>query len=266
MDITYSPEELFNKILGVAKLFQTKVGDEGSALGSMQSIRGRERLLIILYRYPSGLREYELAEKAHVARSTITRFLKGLKGYIQKKWVKDDERGKIVLLTEAGAKRAEEISAAWNSYLKECFAGLSVDERIDLTKLLQKVIDHNVNKPCPPYPITDSGTTNIPEETIIHSSTESTIAETETGVDHSPQQLQPAASVFKGNTAAFLSTSPELDTRDDKYLTPKLPDPQRQFDLSYMNLNRNRDNDEVADAEDTDPEDTDVDSTVEETG
>lgn len=102
---------------------------------------GRFCVLLALYREPNGMHPSELADKGGVTRATITRLLQRMRhmGDISVTISEDDERQKIVRLTQKGKDLMDEILPPHYQRVAQIVAKLTPEEQQQLIALLKKM-------------------------------------------------------------------------------------------------------------------------------
>lgn len=108
-----------------------------------QKLTGQQRVLAIL-KLEDGLTQNYLAEVLDLRPSSIAELMKKMEnnGDITRQEDENDKRSKLIYLTEAGRKKAEENAALKNESYSETFlAGLSDEEKTSFSKYLQKISD-----------------------------------------------------------------------------------------------------------------------------
>ena len=128
--------DLLIAIMNIAKSFQYRNPETSLPMGAALN---RERLLIILSEQPAGYRLKDLAHIAGITPATAKAHLSKMPDYVHSDSSENDKRERIYTLTEAGLKRAHEITSAWNSYIAARFSPLSNAEQQTLLSLLRKI-------------------------------------------------------------------------------------------------------------------------------
>lgn len=107
---------------------------------------GQEMILIQLWQ-EDGLSQSQLAERLGVQAPTITRMLQRIEavGLVTRRCCPQDCRISHVYLTEQGQAIQAAVEAAWNQLETHLLAGLNLEERILLRRLLLHVQDNYVN-------------------------------------------------------------------------------------------------------------------------
>ncbi len=102
---------------------------------------GRFCILLVLYRAPAGMHPSELADKGGVTRATITRLLQRMRhmGDIEVTTSEEDERQKIVRLTQKGRELMDELLPPHYERVAKLVAKLSSEEQKQLIALLKKM-------------------------------------------------------------------------------------------------------------------------------
>ena len=103
----------------------------------------RDRLLVIISEYPDGIRQKNLAEKAHINPSSTSEVVTKLEddGYLLRTIDPSDKRATVLKLTEMGAVRAEEISGEREAFLDDYFGRLTDEEKQTLSDILDKLLE-----------------------------------------------------------------------------------------------------------------------------
>lgn len=193
-------EKLFNQIVSINRMFQTRPGTNGFP---MSSLLDKDRLLIILSRYPDGLRLKDLAVKAHISLPTASKLISKQSAWVICSIGSSDRRERVFTLSESGKHRVSEIADAWNDYVAKCFGTLTPDEQGTLSALLDKVLAGNKGS-LSPMPKELSPDTPSPQNTMT----------APTGSD------QPKNCVK--NLAALLAIQSETTDSTARLLTPKI--------------------------------------------
>lgn len=121
-------------------------------LTTHQMSRGRFTVLAILNRNPEQpLNPCELADKAGVTRATMTGLLDGLEreGFIARELVPADRRMLQVRLTPQGLQFVNSIMPNYFKLMREMMAGITEDEKQQLSTILNKLA---LNLPKLPLP------------------------------------------------------------------------------------------------------------------
>ena len=103
----------------------------------------RERVLGILIDHEGGLRQKAIAEEIGVGPSSMSELIDKLEndGYVERRTDPSDKRATLVALTEKGKARAWEIEDGRNERLGAMFGGLTDEEKKELLRLLDKLMD-----------------------------------------------------------------------------------------------------------------------------
>ena len=103
----------------------------------------RDRLLVIISEYPDGIRQKDLAEKAHINPSSTSEVVTKLEddGYLIRTIDPSDKRATVLKLTEMGAVRAEEIRGEREAFLDDYFGRLTDEEKQTLSDILDKLLE-----------------------------------------------------------------------------------------------------------------------------
>lgn len=110
---------------------------------TMGLYRGQPPLLHALWER-DGLTQTELAELLRVTPATITKSVQRLErtGFVVRKADPEDQRVSRVWLTDAGRAVHEDIQAAFRTMAEEIMAGLGMEERTVLKRLLAQIRDN----------------------------------------------------------------------------------------------------------------------------
>lgn len=102
---------------------------------------GRFIVLFLLEAAPQGLAPKDIAEKAGITRATVTGLLDGLErdGLIARIADHHDRRALQIHLTDKGKHTAKTVFEQHSRWIAQIFGNLSLQERIQLTALLEKV-------------------------------------------------------------------------------------------------------------------------------
>jgi DNA-binding MarR family transcriptional regulator len=106
-------------------------------LEELSLYRGQHRILRALWRQ-DGLTHTELSRQAHVRPSTMSTTIQRMEkaGLVERKHDTEDQRVSRVHLTEAGRALQGDVEQAWCKLEDEMFAGLTLEERVLLRRLL----------------------------------------------------------------------------------------------------------------------------------
>ena len=102
----------------------------------------REHLLVIISKYPDGVRQKTIAERAGIRQSSASELINKLEstGYIDRKVDPDDKRATLLTLTEKGQARAAEVEDERKAMFEGIFAKLTDEEKETLSQLLDKLL------------------------------------------------------------------------------------------------------------------------------
>jgi len=102
----------------------------------------REHLLVIISKYPDGVRQKVLADKMGINQSSASELVNKLEatGYLERTVDPDDKRATLLFLTEKGKARAAEVEDERNEIFKEIFSVLTEEEKETLSALLDKLL------------------------------------------------------------------------------------------------------------------------------
>jgi len=97
-----------------------------------------------------GLRQYEIGDKILLNKHNLSRLLDRLEknGLIDRQVCKEDGRGNIIKITDAGEKLMKQIWPVYSKSMQENFGDkLSPDEFVKLNRILNKVLGrHFINQ------------------------------------------------------------------------------------------------------------------------
>jgi DNA-binding MarR family transcriptional regulator len=124
----------------LAKVCKAHRGHVGGLLAEVGLHPGQEMVLIELYE-KDGLRGGELAERLGVEPPTITKMLRRLErcGLVERRQDPNDARSLRVYLTGEGRSLEGRVVRCWERVEERTLAGMSVEERRNLHRLLAKV-------------------------------------------------------------------------------------------------------------------------------
>jgi DNA-binding MarR family transcriptional regulator len=102
--------------------------------------RGQPPLLDILYEH-EGQKHTELAGRLGVAPATVTKMLQRMErvGLLVRQADAADQRVSRVFLTDAGREIRSEMQSVLGRLAEETFAGFTVEERVLVERLLEKI-------------------------------------------------------------------------------------------------------------------------------
>lgn len=102
----------------------------------------RERLLVLIYKYPEGIRQKDLAEAGGINASSTSEVVNRLEedGYLVRTIDETDRRATLLKLTDLGKARAAELQDEKEAMLEQLFSALSKEEKETLATLLDKLI------------------------------------------------------------------------------------------------------------------------------
>ena len=102
----------------------------------------REHLLLVIAKYPEGVRQKALSEEIGINQSSTSELITKLEsdGYIRRKVDPNDKRATLLFLTELGEARAAEIEDERKDETVSIFANLTDEEKWTLSGLLDKLI------------------------------------------------------------------------------------------------------------------------------
>ncbi len=124
----------------LAKVCRAYRGNVGELLAEVGLHVGQEMVLIELWEN-DGLRGGELAARLGVEPPTVTKMLRRLEncGLVERRPDPNDARSFRVHLTDEGRSLEEPVARCWEKVEEKTFAGMSVEERRTLHRLLTKV-------------------------------------------------------------------------------------------------------------------------------
>lgn len=102
----------------------------------------RERLLVIINKYPDGVRQKTVADEVGINQSSTSELINKLEsdGYLERKVDPADKRATLLYLTEKGTARACEVEDAREERFKDIFDVLNEEEKQALSDLLDKLL------------------------------------------------------------------------------------------------------------------------------
>jgi DNA-binding MarR family transcriptional regulator len=109
---------------------------------------GRFIVLFLLDASPQGLAPKDIAEKAGITRATVTGLLDGLERdeLIIRHADHDDRRALKIHLTKQGKQTAKIVFEQHSRWIAQIFGNLTIQERIQLTALLEKVSQNLIHE------------------------------------------------------------------------------------------------------------------------
>jgi len=124
----------------LAKVCRAHRGNVGELLAEVGLHVGQEMVLIELWEQ-DGLRGGELADRLGVEPPTITKMLRRLEGcgLVDRRQDSEDARSFRVYLTREGTSLEGPVARCWERVEERALAGMSVEERRNLHRLLTKV-------------------------------------------------------------------------------------------------------------------------------
>ena len=124
----------------LAKVCRAHRGNVGELLAEVGLHVGQEMVLIELWE-KDGLRGGELAERLGIEPPTVTKMLRRLEkcGLVERRQDPNDARSFRVYLTDEGRSLEEPVARCWEKVEEKTFAGIGVEERRTLHRLLTKV-------------------------------------------------------------------------------------------------------------------------------
>jgi DNA-binding MarR family transcriptional regulator len=111
-----------------------------SRLASLGLFAGQDLLLMQLWEQ-DGQTQSELADRLYIVQATLTRMISRMakKGLVLRKPDPDDGRVSRVFVTERGSKLKAPVESIWQSMEYDTFAGLTLEERLLLRRLLMQI-------------------------------------------------------------------------------------------------------------------------------
>jgi len=111
----------------------------------------RDIVLVLLSGQEEGMSQRQLAEQMRISPSTLSAMLDKLEadGYLTRGNHHGDKRVKLLTLTEMGTKRAEEVHQQCTMMRKSLYRNLTVDEKKELIRLLNKILDSGKEEKAP---------------------------------------------------------------------------------------------------------------------
>ena len=102
----------------------------------------REHLLVIISKYPEGVRQKTVAEAVGINQSSTSELINKLEsdGYLERKADPSDKRATLLFLTEKGTARACEVEDEREERFKDIFGALTPEEKQTLSDLLDKLL------------------------------------------------------------------------------------------------------------------------------
>ena len=110
---------------------------------------GRERILTIVSEHEEGIRQRAIADILHINPSSLSEAIDKLEAdrYIERHIDPSDRRATLIVLTEKGKARAWEAEDERNAAFEKLFKNLSEEEKVQLSALLSKMLEHEENLP-----------------------------------------------------------------------------------------------------------------------
>ena len=102
----------------------------------------REHILVLLSKYPEGVRQKVIADQAGINQSSASELIDKLEftGYLKRLPDPNDKRATLLILTEKGQARAAEVEDERKDMIRDFFAPLSEEEKETLSLLLDKLL------------------------------------------------------------------------------------------------------------------------------
>jgi MarR family transcriptional regulator, organic hydroperoxide resistance regulator len=138
--------ESVNFLLGViGRLQRTQMNEALTAVGVYA---GQEMFLWHLWR-EDGLTQSQLVERLCVQPPTVSKMLERMErtGLVTRRPDPDDSRASRVYLTEPGRKSQHAVGEVWKAIEQRLTAGMSLEERLLLRRLLLQVYANLTHKP-----------------------------------------------------------------------------------------------------------------------
>lgn len=112
------------------------------ASGRDTQLANREIILVILYRHGASMRQQDVMREIHVSKSTLSEMINRLveDGYLERASDPKDRRSTIIVLTERGRTRAEEVMDEHGRIVDGLFCRLSDAEKTELVRLLDRLL------------------------------------------------------------------------------------------------------------------------------
>lgn len=103
---------------------------------------GRERILLLIDKYPDGVHQKDILDEAHINPSSLSELIDKLEsdGYIERKTDPADKRATLLFLTDKGKARAAEVEDEQAGMFKDYFKNLTEEEKQTLSDLLDKLL------------------------------------------------------------------------------------------------------------------------------
>ena len=128
------------------EVFRKLAGD-----GMSKRMPGLQREMILAILKKEGItKQQDIADEFHVTKSTLSEMVNRLveDGYVKRTDDPADRRTTVLVLTEAGDKRAEEVIEERVKVMDYMFRGLSDGEKEELIRLLDKMLGEDEAAGC----------------------------------------------------------------------------------------------------------------------
>jgi len=121
----------------------------------------RDIVLVLLSEHEEGMSQRQLAERMRISASTLSVMLDKLEAdeYLSRGDHLGDKRVKLLTLTEKGTKRAEEVHQQCTVMRENLYRNLTDDEKIELIRLLDKILCSGEEEKAPEVKEAALGTT-----------------------------------------------------------------------------------------------------------
>lgn len=135
--------DLMRALMGSARMLEV-IADHGLQETGLSLPRLRLLLWLAVEEQcgnPAGISPSALSHYQHISKNTVSSLLASLEeqGLIERTISQADKRSFNIRLTKAGRERIRAALPEHGEYIKDTFAGLTVDEQKTLLRLLQKL-------------------------------------------------------------------------------------------------------------------------------
>lgn len=135
--------DLMRALMGAARMLEA-IADHGLQTTGLSLPRLRLLLWLAVEEQcgnSAGISPSALSHYQHISKNTVSSLLASLEeqGLIERALSQEDRRSFNIRLTKAGRERIRAALPEHSEYVKDTFAGLTVDEQKTLLKLLQKL-------------------------------------------------------------------------------------------------------------------------------
>ncbi len=135
--------DLMRALMGAARMLEA-IADHGLQTTGLSLPRLRLLLWLAVEEQcgnSAGISPSALSHYQHISKNTVSSLLASLEeqGLIERALCQEDRRSFNIRLTKAGRARIRAALPEHSKYVKDTFAGLTVDEQKTLLKLLQKL-------------------------------------------------------------------------------------------------------------------------------